>query len=47
VLGSTGGKAGEGEKMTQLTTLANGFLFGIGMILAAALMRAVLHMSLC
>ncbi len=31
----------------SLMQIANGFLFGTGLILAAALMRAVLHMSFC
>ena len=33
--------------MNSLVQVANGFLFGVGAILAAALMRAVLHMSFC
>lgn len=33
--------------MNQLIQICNGFLFGIGLILASALMRAVLHMGLC
>jgi hypothetical protein len=31
--------------MSQAITVVNGFCFGVGMILAAALMKAVLHMS--
>lgn len=30
-----------------LVSLLNGFCLGIGLILAAALMKVVLHMSLC
>lgn len=32
--------------MSQFTSVVQGFCFGVGMILAAALMKAVLHMSL-
>lgn len=32
--------------MNQLNSVVNGFLFGIGLILASAFMKAVLHMSL-
>jgi len=31
----------------QVSSIVNGFLFGTGMILAAALMKAVLHMQWC
>jgi len=33
--------------MSQVMSIVNGFCFGIGMILASALMEAVLHMGLC
>ena len=33
--------------MNSLMQVANGFLFGSGMILAAMLFRAVLHAGLC
>lgn len=33
--------------MNALMRIANGFLFGLGMILAVALMKALLHMGLC
>lgn len=33
--------------MNSLMQIANGFCFGVGVILAAALMRVVLHMGLC
>lgn len=32
--------------MNQLTSVASGFLFGIGLILAAAVMRLLFHLSL-
>jgi hypothetical protein len=42
------GKSFKGRKMnTSLISIANGFCFGIGIILAAALMRVVLHLSFC
>lgn len=33
--------------MNSLMQVANGFFLGVGVILAAAFMRAVLHMSVC
>lgn len=37
-----------GRKMnTTLTQIANGFLFGSGLILAAMLFRAILHSGFC
>ena len=33
--------------MAQLTTLANGVLFGIGLILASMLMKALFHSGFC
>lgn len=33
--------------MNALMNVANGFLFGVGMILAVAFMKAVLHMGIC
>lgn len=33
--------------MNALMNVANGFLFGVGLILAAAAMKAVLHMQFC
>ena len=33
--------------MNSLMNVANGLLFGIGLILAAALMRILLHMQFC
>lgn len=33
--------------MNSLMEIVNGFLWGIGLVLAAALMRAVLHMGIC
>lgn len=32
---------------SQLNSVISGFLFGIGMILAAALMKTVLHLGFC
>lgn len=33
--------------MNQLNSVVNGFLFGVGLILASALMKVVLHMGVC
>ncbi len=33
--------------MNQLNSVVNGFLFGVGIILASALMKTVLHMGFC
>lgn len=33
--------------MNLITSVASGFCFGLGLILAAALMKAVLHMGIC
>lgn len=33
--------------MSQLNEVVGGFCFGVGIILAAALMRAVPHMQFC
>ena len=33
--------------MNQLNSVVNGFLFGVGLILASALMKSVLHMGVC
>lgn len=33
--------------MPQLMSMVNGLCFGIGLILASALMKAVLHMGFC
>ncbi len=35
------------QGMAQAMTVVNGFCFGVGLILAAAAMRVVFHMSLC
>ena len=32
---------------SELMKIVDGFCFGVGLVLAAALMRAVLHMGLC
>ncbi len=33
--------------MGTLLNVVNGFLFGVGLILAAAFMRVALHMQIC
>ncbi len=33
--------------MNSVMNVANGFLFGVGLILASAAMRVVFHMSVC
>lgn len=33
--------------MSSLINIVNGFLFGVGLILAAAFMKVALHMGIC
>jgi hypothetical protein len=40
-------KIGEGTPMNFGITALNGFLFGFGMIIAAFLMRSLLHIGFC